>query len=164
MGANRLASNSLLECLVFGKRASEKAAQIKPQHCKMPAIKPFVLKSATDQTYLTMRNEMADLMMQNLGIVRERFTMKHAMQRFNEIENCYAIYKQDYNYFKIRNIAKICRLISHSALLREESRGGHIRDDFPSENPVFRKHIVQQENHQPMFIDVIDRNINLQLK
>jgi L-aspartate oxidase len=157
MGANRLASNSLLECLVFGKRASEKAAHLNYTACKMPDIQPFVLSSETDQVYLDYRNEMAGLMMQNMGIIRERSKMETALRRFEEISGQFKEYSADYNLFKINNIAKICTLISRAAILREESRGGHIREDFQEEEEKFRMHIVQQKGQAPEFVPIRDK-------
>lgn len=156
MGANRLASNSLLECLVFGKRASEKAAQIMPSTCKLPEIKPVIVNGSTDQLYLEVRNEMAGLMMHNLGILRERSLMDNALNRFNQILEQYSGPVSDYNILKIRNMALLCSLISRSAIIREESRGGHIREDFPEENASYRVHIVQQQGRDPFFEPVRD--------
>lgn len=157
MGANRLASNSLLECLVFGKRASEKAAQLTRTGCSSPELLPFILTADTDQTYLDYRNKMAELMMQNLGIIREEKKIKFALRRFEEISEQFTDHQSDYNIFKISNIAKICTLISKAALLREESRGGHIREEFPEENEEFRVHIIQQDGHVPLFVPIRDK-------
>lgn len=157
MGANRLASNSLLECLVFGKRASENAAQLTYSACSVPDCVPFILSPETDQIYLDYRNEIAELMMQNLGIIREQNKIKTALHRFEKISAQFANHQSDYNTFKISNIAKICTLISKAALLREESRGGHIREDFPDEVEKLRVHIVQQHGHDPYFVPIRDK-------
>lgn len=158
MGANRLASNSLLECLVFGKRASEHAASLPSPGCDQPETEPFVLSDATDAEYLQYRNEMAGLMMQNLGIIREREKMETALLRFRDIESKFSATHNDYNLFKIKNIALICTLISQAALVREESRGGHIREDFPSESDAFRVHIVQEPGKAPQRVAVRDKS------
>ena len=157
MGANRLASNSLLECLVFGKRTSEKAAQLTRSGSSTTGCGPFILNSETDQTYLDYRNEMAELMMHNLGIIREQKKIENALLRFEEISAQFTNHQSDYNIFRISNIAKICTLISKAALLREESRGGHIREDFPEEVEKFRVHIVQQDGHDPEFVPIRDK-------
>ena len=156
MGANRLASNSLLECLVFGKRASEKAAHIVSGTCMLPEMKPVIMNSATDQLYVDLRNEMAGLMMLNLGILREKSLMENALKRFNEILDQFGGPENDYNKQKIKNMALLSSLISRSALIREESRGGHIREDFPEENSTFRTHIVQQKGMDPFYEPVRD--------
>lgn len=146
MGANRLASNSLLECLVFGKRASDKANKLKPSAEAMDLPAPIVMDAENEELFLAYKNELASLMSKNLGIVRNKESMEHALLRFTEISEKFSKKENKYNLIKIRNAANICKLIATSALVREESRGGHIREDFPKENPHFKKHIIQQKN------------------
>lgn len=157
MGANRLASNSLLECLVFGKRASEKAARMSGTSSSMPDITPIDIHSETDQLYLDVRNEIAGLMMQNMGISREEARMEKALARLDEIRHQLGKHPMDYNAFKAGNIVEICTLISCAALLRQESRGGHIREDFTGEDEKFRVHIIQQKGQAPRFLPVRDK-------
>jgi L-aspartate oxidase len=154
MGANRLASNSLLECLVFGKRASERAIQLNVVKCAEPDPEPFFLNQTTDNLYLEYRNEMATLMMKNMGIIREKKRMSDALQRFSEILSGFNDHECDYNKLKIKNMAQLCHLITHAAIMREESRGGHIREDYPDEDPAFKVHIVMQKNITPVLVPV----------
>ncbi len=151
MGANRLASNSLLECLVFGKRASEKAAKLVDPECRVPEVEPIHIDSRNEPLYLEMQNEIASLMSANLGIVRNEAGMQKAVERLSEIESGYNDFKNEYNLFKIRNTATVCKLIAQAALVRHESRGGHIREDFQSENPEFENHSIQQKNVNMQF-------------
>jgi L-aspartate oxidase len=160
MGANRLASNSLLECIVFGKRASEKAAEVIPHQCKPLKPQPFTVSPEYENCYLELKNEMAGLMSKKLGILRNRNLMSQALQRFEEIHEKYKDHKNDYNLLKIKNIAEICRLIGKAALIREESRGGHIREDFPNEDPHFKVHIIQEKVRNPRFEPVIPCDAN----
>lgn len=154
MGANRLASNSLLECLVFGKRASEEAARLTPRRCKLPDIPSVTLSPHHEQTYLDLKNEMASLMGTHLGIIRNREKMERACKRFSEIAELYHNHQYDYNLLKIKHTADLCLMVGAAALLREESRGGHIRDDFREEMPEFRIHIVHQKGCPPRFEQV----------
>jgi L-aspartate oxidase len=151
MGANRLASNSLLECLVFGKRASEKAAKLKNIDCKLPEVKPMHIDAKNEPLFLEKQNEIASLMSENMGIVRNADEIKKAIERLTKIEKQFSDYKDEYNLYKIKNTAVVCKLIAKAALAREESRGGHIRIDFPSENPDFKVHSVQQKNRKITF-------------
>lgn len=153
MGANRLASNSLLECLVFGKRASEKAAELDFPDSDFPECEPFSNNPQNEQLYLRFKNEMSDLMTQKMGIIREKSKMQEALQRFNAIADDFSDHKNEYNLLKIKNTAEICTFISRAALMREESRGGHIRVDFPGDKPEFRRHIVQELGKEPYFVD-----------
>ncbi len=146
MGANRLASNSLLECLVFGKRASEKAAKRKVSNSTFEVPEPILLHTENEKLFLRYRNELANLMSDNLGIVRNKKSLEFALERFSEIAEKFSNKKDEYNLIKIGNAANICMLIAKAALVREESRGGHIREDFQKENPDFKVHIIQQKN------------------
>ncbi len=148
MGANRLASNSLLECLVFGKRTSEKAAKLAEQSCKLQMPTPIEIKKENEELFLTYQNEIASLMMNNLGIVRNEKSLKIALKRFDEIASQFADKGGEYNLMRIKNTANIGKLIAQAALIREESRGGHIREDFQKENPDFKVHIIQQKGEK----------------
>ncbi len=151
MGANRLASNSLLECLVFGKRASEKAAKLPNPDCKLQEITPIKIDSRNEPLYLEMQNEIASLMSENLGIVRNAEGMVKAVERLTEIESKFDDFKNEYNLFKIKNTATVCKLIARAALIRNESRGGHIREDFQKEKHDFEKHSIQQKDKNIQF-------------
>ena len=151
MGANRLASNSLLECLVFGKRASEKAAKLKPKECKIPEIEPMHIDSSNEPLYLEMQNKIAKLMSDNMGIVRNAEEISNAIMKLSEIEEQFSDFKNEYNLFKINNTAIVCKLIAQAALVREESRGGHIRIDFPKEDPAYELHSMQQKKMKIQF-------------
>ena len=151
MGANRLASNSLLECLVFGKRAAEKAAKIATPDCNLTEVTPIHIDSRNEPLYLRMQNEIAALMSENLGIVRNAEGITKAVERLSAIENQFSDYQNEYNLFKIKNTAVVCKLIAQAALVREESRGGHIREDFQKENPNMELHSIQQKNNNIQF-------------
>ncbi|WP_159517664.1 L-aspartate oxidase [Sunxiuqinia indica] len=154
MGANRLASNSLLECLVFGKRAAEKASLQKPKTTKAENYEALTNKQENEQAFLNIKNEIADLMSQNVGIVREGRFLQETIDKLHEINTRIPEQLTDYNQLKTRQIVEICLLIAQSALLREESRGGHIREDFQKESPDFRLHIIQQKYQEPFFIPI----------
>jgi L-aspartate oxidase len=151
MGANRLASNSLLECLVFGKRASENAAQLPWPRENLPETETVFPNPETESTFLEVQNEIASQMMKNLGIVRNKQGLEEAVRKFENIEKKFEKIRNDYNLLKIKSIATISRLIANAALTREESRGGHIRTDFTKENPNFELHILQQKNKEVYF-------------
>jgi len=151
MGANRLASNSLLECLVFGKRASDKAAKMQAQTFTVEEPEPIILNTENEQLFLKYQNELASLMSTNLGIVRNKADLEKALAHFTEISEKFSDSENEYNLIKIRNTANICQLITKAALVREESRGGHIREDFQKENPDFKTHIIQQKNKEIHF-------------
>ena len=154
MGANRLASNSLLECLVFGKRASEKAASLNNPGYEPENIVPVYLDKKHELSFLNVQNEIAQLMSEYLGIVRNEDGIKKALKRLKEIGGEYSDHKNEYNLLKIRNTVSICTLIAKAALNRQESRGGHIREDFQHENPDLEVHSIQQKGEEIYFEQV----------
>jgi L-aspartate oxidase len=146
-----LASNSLLECLVFGKRASEKAAVMEDSGYKPENINPVYLDKKNESAFLIIQNEIAQLMSENLGIVRNENGIKKALKRFKEIGIEYADHKNEYNLLKIRNTVSICTLVAEAALIRKESRGGHIREEYEREDPNFEVHSIQQKGEKIYF-------------
>jgi L-aspartate oxidase len=151
MGANRLASNSLLECLVFGKRASDKAAKLGWPDDSPSTVERIKTDKKNEAVFLEAQNKIATQMMKNLGIVRNKTGLEEALKSFNKLGQQFCDFENDYNLLKIKNTATICRLIATAALTREESRGGHIRSDFPKEDPDFAVHIVQQKDKNIQF-------------
>lgn len=154
MGANRLASNSLLECLVFGKRAAEKANQRKNTQGVLPRIKPIYVDPVNEKFFLDTKNQIATLMSKKAGIVRSAEKLSLAINELQEIKSLLPEEITEYNLLKIKHITDICTLICESALIREESRGGHIREDYPSESQAFCAHLIQQKGHEFKFQEI----------
>jgi L-aspartate oxidase len=111
-GANRLASNSLLECLVFGRRAGL-AALTAPA---FPATGEPVLSAPEPPVTMALRHEL----WQDAGVIRSA----EGLERLTHSRSL------------------LPRLIGESALARRESRGAHFRSDFPTEDPAFLAHVV----------------------
>jgi len=155
-GANRLASNSLLECLVFGKRAVEHSLSF----CSAIDNK-FMLNSKTnfeindimEHNHSKLKEEIANLLWLNVGIVRTGKSLEFALNELNRYSN------NGFNeneYFSSREscLITIAELITRSALLREESRGCHLRKDFSYEKDTFRKLIVHQKGKESLFVSI----------
>jgi L-aspartate oxidase len=148
MGANRLASNSLLECLVYGARIVEKAKDLPESTDKIVPEGEFYSGLDGDEAFLAIKNELSQLMSNQVGIVRNREKLLSATLRIQQIICDYPANSLDYNQKKINELATVCSLICLSALEREESRGGHVREDFPNESPEFVHHSIQEKGKE----------------
>ncbi|MFH0909389.1 MAG: L-aspartate oxidase [bacterium] len=144
-GANRLASNSLLECLVFGKRAVDGALMVDDA----PALTPSILKELpvrnqrpVDPALLkSLRDRVSRQMTDRVGIVRNGPDLASAKGELETIEHEHAAMLESWAGRPLKKMLEVCLLTIESALLREETRGGHIREDFPGENARFDGHI-----------------------
>ena len=154
MGANRLASNSLLECLVFGKRAAEKATHYKNVESETGKINLIHVDQKNENYFLEIKNRIASLMSRKAGIVRSAQKLEEAISELNSIKKQLPEKISEYNLLKIKHITDICTLICESAIIRKESRGGHIREDFQSEDPSFCAHLIQQINERFKFQEI----------
>ncbi|MBM7584826.1 L-aspartate oxidase [Bacillus pakistanensis] len=155
-GANRLASNSLLEGLVYGKRlASFLIKHLKIEDCKeFSPIK--VCKKSKVPLPFSMK-EIQENMMRYVGIIREKkgldaqdlWLKSTSMSPFENIEDWDR--KSIQTYFMWINAL----LMTKSASLRTESRGGHIRSDFPQvdDSNWFKKRIVHEQRNQRMKVE-----------
>ncbi|MCI0488850.1 MAG: L-aspartate oxidase [Blastocatellia bacterium] len=141
-GANRLASNSLLEGLVFGARAGE-AATVEAPASIAPAPPPdwdygseadFTIDDGT-------RMEVKRIMWDRVGILRSEETLKEALASLEEIA-ARPLNTRSWNF------VTLARLVAEAALARCESRGAHYRSDFPErDDEHFRHHTLQQRGH-----------------
>lgn len=139
-GANRLASNSLLEALVYAKRASQRAVEYYENVPLEVTEFPDWDDSGTINTeewVLVSHNmrELQQLMSSYVGIVRSDLRLERAFRRtrllFEEVENFYNRNKVSVSVCQLRNSICVAYLIIRSAMLRKESRGLHYTTDYP---------------------------------
>ncbi len=146
-GANRLASNSLLEGLVFGARAGH-AMRNELQPATPPSVEwaAAVSSASRDDASEETIGEIQDLMWKDVGIVRSGTGLKRAILRLDEIASQVSN-PQTRRAHEAQNLHLAGLLVARSALKREESRGAHYRTDFPDHDDArFRKHSILQNS------------------
>lgn len=154
MGANRLASNSLLECLVYSKRVIEKAHELNEDRLLSMLPESIILYPESDNEFLEIKNELANIMTNYVGIVRNEAGLTTALSKIEAIAWHYRNSGRDYNYHKIINLTDICRVITLAAIERKESRGGHVRTDYPHDSVNFLHHVIQEKGKEIQFENV----------
>jgi L-aspartate oxidase len=143
-GANRLASNSLLEGLVFGARAGKK---MRDELRKEPARKLAAPRAAysngpVDASSEEAVREIQDLMWKEVGIVRNGQGLQHAIEQLQQLAPRVAD-PLTRRAWEARNLQAVGLLVARSAIARQESRGAHYRTDFPTHNDAkFLRHSV----------------------
>jgi len=136
-GANRLASNSLLECVVLGRAAAmDIEAQPTPPSPALPAWDESRVTDADEEVVITQNwDELRRAMWNFVGIVRTTKRLERAQHRIallkEEINEYYANFRITRDLLELRNLVEVASLIVSSALSRRESRGLHYSLDFP---------------------------------
>ncbi len=141
-GANRLASNSLLEGLVFGARAGEAAvadnSEFQIPNSKLEeSEKKSGISNVESGISTAVKKRVKRVMWERVGILRDAESLKRALKEFEQIE-------QSNLSVSSRNFVTLAKLVTVGALWREESRGGHFRTDFPKTREEWRVHSIQK--------------------
>jgi L-aspartate oxidase len=139
-GANRLASNSLLEGLVFGARAGK--AALENSETRIPKTEGADVSERShaigSDVATAVRKRVKRLMWERVGILREENSLKKALAEFEQIS-------QAPLGTASQNFVTLAKLIGTAALWREESRGGHYRTDFPArDDKRWQAHSIQR--------------------
>lgn len=157
MGANRLASNSLIECLVFGKRAVEYSCT-NPIPTHIPHFTPlFHYTPNRDTAYIQLKKEISAIMTEHAGIIRNEEGLKEGLKKLDQLDLQISAAPTEYYTLISKNLITVARLIIRSALHRKESRGGHYREDYPESNDSYVYHIVQQKGRELRTIPINTR-------
>ena len=138
-GANRLASNSLLECFVFGEAAAADILARWSEFDAPPAVRPWDESRVTDsdEEVIIQQNwtEIRRFMWNYVGIVRTTKRLERAQHRIRllntEVEDYYGHFRVSTDLIELRNLLQSAELIVRSALARHESRGLHYILDYP---------------------------------
>lgn len=146
-GANRLASNSLLETLVFARRIiqrSQEAMQGKEGDPVIPSKEALVLSpraNARAKSPPSVAN-LQSLMWNNVGIIRSAESLADGLNTLAAWQKSLEGTIEDRISYDLRNLVITGSLMAEAALIREESRGAHYRADFPGPSPAWEHHMV----------------------
>jgi L-aspartate oxidase len=138
-GANRLASNSLLECVVFGSAAADDLIRELPNLTPPPELRAWDESrvSDSDEDVVVSHNwlELRTFMWDYVGIVRTSKRLQRAANRVEllkrEIQEFYSNYRVSHHLIELRNLVTVADIIVRSAMSRHESRGLHYTLDYP---------------------------------
>ena len=145
-GANRLASNSLIEVLVFSKRIIQRISQkaetkaddgnksVEFHHLRGPRQAPETLPSPS-------LSALQQLLWDNVGIIRNGECLTQAADMLAAWQECLPP-SADRPSYELSNLILTGRLVTEAALIREESRGAHFRSDFPHSSPQWQHYIT----------------------
>ena len=159
-GANRLASNSLLEGLVFGSRAGEQVTheleradqEIEDENdLEVPflthahAVDPADTPNAELLDLSDIRNSLRSLMWRHVGVERSGDSLQEALQTVDSWCR-YVLHKQfpGPQGWQLQNLLEVGRLMIHASLARTETRGVHVRSDYPATSDDWRVHLCWQ--------------------
>lgn len=143
-GANRLASNSLSEAVVFGHRIVKRVRELPPA----PEVRPMEARAENRvHRFVNTREQrvkLQKLMLRHVGVKRQEKGLRKALEELERMQRFYAYEHEEMEAFEFLNLLNAAVLTTRAALLREESRGGHYRNDFPNKDDlIWRKHIIQ---------------------
>ena len=152
-GANRLASNSLLECLVFGDAVAKHILHSKENISTydLPHWDESRVTDADEEILITHTwNELRRFMWNYVGIVRTNKRLSRALHRIHmlrdEVHEFYTNFKVSHNLIELRNLLQVAELIVESAISRHESRGLHFSRDYPKQLKVAKPTILKPSN------------------
>ena len=163
-GANRLASNSMLEGLVFGIRTVRAAIALQQQaarevsHLNGKYLRPEVAARATqasDAEIEAAKTRLRREMWVGVGLVRSREGLTRALQTINEL---YARFGQPVATraaIELANVIEVAWLVTRAALAREESRGAHFRTDFAQPGEDWKFHLVLHGDREDLHIEKV---------
>ena len=152
-GANRLASNSLLEALVYGVSAGVGASQAAARIPDEKHLKVLPLMHDTESSYDPMlhlqdfTNSLKSLMWRNAGVKRSSEMLNEGLETLQQWQRyTFNGEQNDTVGWDLQNMLTVSMLVMQAALMREETRGGHTRVDFPEREEKWRRHITFQRN------------------
>jgi succinate dehydrogenase / fumarate reductase flavoprotein subunit len=157
-GSNRLGGNSLSDLLVFGKRAGEYAAEYAGSLTTRPQVAQADVEAAVEaalaplsrsgENPYTIWSELQQVMQDLVGLIRRKSELEESLKQLADLKERVAKVGASggrrfnpgwHLALDLRNMLLVAECAARAALEREESRGGHTREDFPAMDPVWRQ-------------------------
>ncbi|WOE31623.1 MULTISPECIES: L-aspartate oxidase [unclassified Acinetobacter] len=153
-GANRMASNSLLECFVYGMAAAQHIQSQYSPDIHLPQVSSWDDSQVTDpdEDVVILQNwdELRQTMWNYVGIVRTTKRLERALHRIEMLKHEITAYYQDYkvskNLIELRNLVMVAEMIVQCALQRQESRGLHFSLDYPEQAQQLKRTVLTPPN------------------
>lgn len=147
-GANRLASNSLSEAVVFGNRIATRIHDLPPLAQEPGFCVKLGREEPAPQAVMEKRLEIQKLMLRYNGLVRNQKGLTKGLEELRKQTNLFHQKLESREQFELANMLTAALLSMRGALHREESRGAHYRDDFPQrDDAAWQKHIIQHRDY-----------------
>jgi L-aspartate oxidase len=161
-GANRMASNSLLECFVYGMSAAKHIESQFNEQYELPNVPAWddsqVNNPDEDVVILQNWDELRQTMWNYVGIVRTNKRLERALHRIEmlnkEITEYYQDYKVSKNLIELRNLALVSEMIVRCAMQRKESRGLHYTLDYPKLSTSLNKTVLTPPNFKVAVVEI----------
>ncbi len=153
-GANRLASNSLLECVVCAKKVAEYVNELEISSVDNKTFE-FDDKESIgyNSDILFAKNELKNIMWNGAGIVRNKTSLEYALKEIEKLSSEYPkIICNSIDEYEFRNMLTVAEQIVKSALLREESRGAHYRTDFLETKEEAKHSIINKRIGESIYV------------
>ena len=158
-GANRLASNSLLDSVVFSSLGALKAKKLLKNEFKPPKLREEEFHEMNGQELGSLETELRKAMWDYVGIVRNEENLNLMLRKLRQLETRMNDLNRNglnVQFLELKNMAVVSKLITQAAFIRKESRGTHYREDYPlTDDKNWLKHIYLERKGKSVAVSFV---------